>query len=98
MSPLRVDLYAMEGESVTRVVEVKSNLNEPMTLAPLEFQLQEKVTYEIEEIEKGRLFRIRFTNIPGPVETFRGSLRLKTNYREKPVVTITIWGRIAKRV
>lgn len=97
VSPWRIDLHAMEGESMTREVEIRALLGKPLTLEPLEFKLQKKVTYEIEEVEKNRRFKIRFTNLPGPPGTFKGSLTLKTNYNERPSVTIKINGRIGKK-
>lgn len=38
----------------------------------------------------------RFTSIPGPAGTYRGVLRLKTNYPEKPEITIPIRARFRK--
>jgi len=58
-----------------------------------QFDLEGKVKYRLEEIEKGRRFKIHLTNIPGPKPVFSGFLSLKTNYPEKPVVTIKIRGR-----
>jgi hypothetical protein len=47
----------------------------------------------VEEIEKGRRFKIRFISIPGPPQTYHGFLNLKTNYPEKPEINIRIRGR-----
>jgi len=54
------------------------------------------VTYRIEEVEPGRLFKVHFTSIPGPAETYRGVLKLKTNYPEKPEIIIPIRARFRK--
>lgn len=97
VSPGRVDLYTLEGDSITREVEIRAQLDKPLALEPVNFHLLEKVTYKVEEIERGRRFKVRFTSIPGPAGTFRGSLRLKTNYAEKPFVEIKIRGRIGKK-
>ena len=55
------------------------------------------VTNYIEEIEKGKKFRIRFKSIPGPPQTYTGFLKIKTNYPEKPEITVRIRGRIGKK-
>ena len=65
-------------------------MDKTLTLEESQFSLSEKVTYRIEELEPGRAFRIHFTTIPGKVGTYRGVLKLKTNYPEKPEVTIWI--------
>lgn len=96
ISPLYVNFYGREGQSVTRVVEIKAGLDKLLTLTPEEFNLEGKLTYRIEEIEKGRKFKIHFTSIPGPPRTYYGFLNLKTNYSEMPLINIRIRGRFVK--
>ena len=93
ISPRYVSFYGKADQSITRVVEVKAGLNKPLTLSQGQFDLEGKVKYRLEEIEKGRRFKIHITSIPGPWPTFSGALRLKTNYPEKPVINIMIGGR-----
>ena len=94
LSPRYVHLYAKDEKSVTKVVEVRAELDKPLKLTPDKFNLAEKVTYAIEEIEEGRKFQIRFTSIPGLEQAYRGFLTLKTNYPEKPEVTLRIRGSV----
>lgn len=96
ISPRYVNFYGKVGNTLTRVVEVRAELDRPLKLTPTKFTLSEKLTYTMEEIEKGRRFRIRFTSIPGPHQTYRGFLKLKTNYPEKPEITLWVRGRIQK--
>jgi len=96
LSSRKVYLYGREGQRITRDVEIRAKLDKSLKLSPSHFNLEGKVTYSVEEIEKGRAFKIRFTSVPGPPQTYRGSLELKTNYPEKPVITIGISGRFMK--
>ena len=48
------------------------------------------------KLEPVHLFKVYFTNIPGPAGILRGVLRLKTNYPEKPAISISIKVRIRK--
>ena len=96
LSPRYVSLYGKEGQKVTKMVEIRANLDKPLTLTPEGFNLEGKLTYRIEEIEKGRRFKIHFTSIPGPSQRFNGFLNLKTNYPEKPIINIRIRGRFLK--
>ena len=97
LSSRYVRLYGKEGQSVTRVVDIKAELDKPLKLSPIEFNLSDKLSYTIEEIEKGKKFRIRFKSIPGPPQTYTGFLKIKTNYPEKPEITVRIRGRIGKK-
>ena len=97
LSSRYIRLYGKEGQSVTRVVDIKAELDKPLKLSPIEFNLSDKLSYTIEEIEKGKKYRIRFKSIPGPPQTYTGFLKLKTNYTEKPEITVRIRGRIGKK-
>lgn len=80
-------------ESLAREIEIVGEMEKPLKLTPLSFNLDGKLTYSISEIEKGKKFRVQFKNLQGNAENFRGFLKLRTNYLEKPEVTIWIWGR-----
>lgn len=97
VSPPQVRLYGKEGQSLTRIIEVRAELDKPLILTPGPFDLTEKLTYSIEEIEKGKRFQIRFTTTNSSPQSFRGSLKLNTNYPEKPEITIWIKVRIQKK-
>ena len=96
LSPRSVNLVGFEGQEIKQSVQIRANEEKPLKLEPVHFNLSEKVTYRIEEIEEGRLFKVYFTNIPGPAGILRGVLRLKTNYPEKPAISISIKVRIRK--
>ena len=71
---------------MSRVVLIRGQLDEPLELTPIEFSLEGKVNYRVEELEQGRRFKIHFTNIPGPQKSYQGFLKLKTNYIETPEI------------
>jgi len=96
LSPRYVNFNGREGQSLTRVVEIRAGRDEPLTLTPSQFNLEGKLTYTVEEIEKGRRFKIRFISIPGPPQIYHGFLNLETNYPEKPILNIRIRGRFIK--
>jgi hypothetical protein len=93
----KIYLTGKEDQSITKVVEVRAGLDIPLTLTVGQCNLSEKLTYTITEIEEGRVFQIRFTSIPGPPQTYRGFLKVKTNYPEKPEIIILIKGRFLKK-
>ena len=93
LSPRYIYLQGDKDKRVTRVVEIRAGLDKPLTLTPTKFNLEGKLTYRLEEIEKGRIYQIRFTSVPGPPQTYRGFLVLNTNYSEKPEIKIRIRGR-----
>ena len=97
LSSRYVYLYGIEGQTVTSPVEISGEPGKPLALVPAEFNLREKVIYVFKEVEKGKKFRIEFKSVPGPPQTYQGFLKLKTNYPEKPEITILIRGRFGKK-
>ena len=96
ISPDRLILKGKEGTALTQSVDIIAQEEKPLSLEPGDFNLKEKMTYRIEVIEPGKAFRIHFTNIPLQAGSFKGSLKLKTNYDEKPEITIPISGNFLK--
>jgi hypothetical protein len=86
----------MEYQTLITLVEVRAELDRALKLTPVQFDLSEKLSFKILEIEKGRKFTIRFTSIPAPAQAYDGVLKLKTNYPEKPEIILKIRGRIRK--
>ena len=82
---------------ITYTIEIKAELERPLALEAVQFDLKGKMTYQIEEVEKGRTFLLHFTTIPGFPGTHTGLIRLKTNYPEKPEVVIEIRAEIKSR-
>lgn len=93
ISPRFVNLNGPASQTVVGIVSVSAGEERSLMLEESSFDLSSKVTYAIEEVETGRFYRIRFTSIPGPPGTFRGVLRLKTNYPERPQIAIPITAR-----
>ncbi len=91
-----VYLYGPMDQKITREVNISAGLDKPLQITPLSFDLSGRVSYSIKETEKGRHFLIRVTSIPGTAGKIHGVLKLKTNYPEKPEITIFINGRFQK--
>ena len=88
-----VNLYSSGGQPVRKTVNIKAQLDKPLILTGDEFTLKNKLKYNIETVEKGKAYRIRFTSVPDVKESFRGILKLKTNYPEKPEINLIVNGR-----
>jgi hypothetical protein len=93
ISPRSVNFRGAAGQTITKTVHIRSGLSKPLTIEPTAFDLDNKVQYRIEPILEGKNFKVVFTNIPGSPETYQGFLKLKTNYAERPEITIPIRGK-----
>ncbi len=97
LSSHRVYLYAIEGQDAAKSIIVRGEQPEPLTIEPEEFSLDGVATYEIMEMEKGRRYKIRFAVVPGEPKFTRGHLKIKTNYPEKPSMTIIVTVKVVKK-
>ena len=88
-----VTLRGKPGEVKRMELTIMANVDEPLNIIPEKFSLDGKVSYMLEEVEKGKRYKITFENNPDAPGRFKGGLRLKTNYKEKPKIDIRINSR-----
>jgi hypothetical protein len=88
-----VALSGKSGETKNRVLTISAGLDKPLKIEPGLFTLKGKVSYILEEVEKGKKYEINFQNNPEAKGHFKGFLRLSTNYKEKPKIDIRIDSR-----
>jgi len=55
-----------------RTVEVKGGLEKPLKIEPVEFNLSNRLSYEIVEVKPGKLYQVHFTSIPKHRRFFSG--------------------------
>ena len=82
---------------ITKEIEIGAGIDRTLIITPQLFTLPGKVTWSMQEIEKGKKFRIRLRSVPGASDDYRGFLTLKTNFPEKPEFTIWIIGRFTRQ-
>ena len=90
-----VTLRGKKGEKPDKTVEIRAERDEPLKMEVISFDLADEVAYRIEEVEKGRAYRIHFVHKPGNLNYYRGKLTLKTNYAMKPQIVIWVRGRFS---
>jgi hypothetical protein len=93
LSPRYVLLQGSRGDRITRTVHIRAELDKPLRIEPIQFNLDRWLNYSIKEIEQGKVYQVRFTTIPNSIAYYRGYLRLRTNYPERPEIFIGIRGR-----
>lgn len=93
ISEKMVFLQGTTRETITRTVDIKGELNKPLKLEPVDYTLDKKVKFNLEEITKGKHYRVTFTTIPNVGNYFQGLLKLRTSYPEKPELVIHVRGK-----
>lgn len=93
MSERMVFLRGTTRETISRSVDIKGELNKPLKLEFVDYTLDKKVKFNIEEVSRGKHYRVTFTSIPNVGNYYHGLLRLKTSYPEKPELVIHVRGK-----
>jgi hypothetical protein len=91
--PKSVALRGMSSEVKTTEVFITGNLEEPLKIEADSFSLMGKVKYEIETVEEGKQYKVRFENLTGLKGSYSGYLKMKTSYPENPDIKIKISSR-----
>ena len=94
INPKNVTINGFEGDIVSKSVTIVGNGEIPLELKPKRLSIGKEVTYEIETIEEGKLFKIHFKNTPEAEGTISTVLNLETNYPEKSLISIPITGKL----
>lgn len=90
VSPRFVILRGKADQEHSQNVKIEAGLEKPLIIEADRARLEGRVRYEIQEIEKGRAYLLRFTSVPGKPGRFSGFLNLTTNYEEKQLLNIRI--------
>ncbi|MBN1625277.1 MAG: DUF1573 domain-containing protein [Deltaproteobacteria bacterium] len=93
MSKEYVVFKGAPGDVLTESIIIEAQENTPLEIETLDYTLDDNVIFSMEEIERGRAYRLNFSNKPELSGVFSGQLRLKTNYPEQPEILIKIRGR-----
>ena len=93
ISDRMVFLRGTTQETITRTVDIKGGLNKPLKLEPIDYTLDKKVKFNIEEVSQGKHYRVTFTSIPNVGNYYQGLLKLRTSYPEKPELVIYVRGK-----
>jgi hypothetical protein len=71
-------------------------MEKPLEIEPT-LNLSERITYEIEVIEPGKIFKVNFNYTPLEGDNLNGELIIKTNYPEKPIISIPVNARFLRK-
>jgi hypothetical protein len=85
------------GETKSTVINISGREGRPLILKEKFFDLTGIVDYQVETVEENRIYNVSIQNIPNTNDNFRGHLKFKTNYPEKPEIKFCIRGRFVNR-
>ena len=94
VEPQGVMMEGVVGEEIIKIVTIKAHEDQPLTLEPVKLSLPKKVAYELKTLEQGRVYQIVLRNISQKKDKYNGFLTMKTNYPQKPEITIRFLGYI----
>ena len=97
VSPQRIKMIGYEGIVITESVIISANMEKPLEIEPTRLNLSERITYKIEVIEPGRMFKVNFNYTPLEGDNINGALILKTNYPERPNISIPVNARFLRK-
>jgi hypothetical protein len=93
VSDKMVFLQGTTQETIIKSIDIKGELSKPLKLEPVDYTLDKKVKFNIEEVTKGKHYRVTFTSIPNVGNYYQGLLKLRTSYPEKPELVIHVRGK-----
>ena len=97
--PRGVMLDGFVGDEIKQGVTIRAHEKQPLILESTQLSLPKKVAYELKSVEEGRLYQLILRNISKKEEDkYSGSITLKTNYSQKPEITVVFLGYIKRNL
>ncbi len=93
IEPKTVNLRGKYGEIRDAEVIIRGSENRPLVLEEKYFDLDDVVQYRLEMVEGNGFYRVTIKNLPKAKGNIRGYIKFKTNYAEKPEISIYVRGR-----
>lgn len=90
VTPRYANLSGIKGDNIEKVIHLKAQKSEPLTLEVASVTIPDKVTVELKEIEKGMLYDLIVRNRVNTLGKYKGKVRLRSNYVERPELLISI--------
>ena len=97
VSPQKIKMIGYEGAVITESVIISANMEKPLEIEPLRLNLSERITCDIEVIEPGKMFKVNFKYTPLEGDNINGALIIKTNYPERPNISIPVNARFLRK-
>jgi hypothetical protein len=92
--PQRVYLTGVVGDKIEGKAYLLAQKPEPLTLELVKVFPPDKIAAELKETEPGRVYELRVTNKTEKEERYAGRIIVKTNYSEKPQLSIPVAANI----
>lgn len=94
LRPKYAQLAGTLGDKIETVVHIMGQKKDPLIVQLAWVSIPDKVEVELTEIEKGRIWEVTVENKAKEQTTYKGQIKLTTNYPEKPEMVIRITGHV----
>lgn len=98
ITPRHAKLYGILGDSVETAVDLRGQKEEPLIVELASVSIPDEVEVALREVEKGRSYELHIRNKVQEDTSYKGEIKLTTNYPERPEIQIRIHGDICPPV
>lgn len=93
-----VKLEGFEGNEIKKEVTITSLEEKPLEIKDITCTAEDKIAYTLTTQKEGREYTLEIKNLLTQEGPFQGEIELKTNSERKPLITISVRGKIQARV
>jgi len=92
-----VILQGYYGDTASNKVTITSLDEQPLEITQINSTMDDKIKYELETIEKGKVYNLKIMTSSGIKKSFLGYVLLKTNNQKVPEFKIMVAGKVDKK-
>lgn len=94
INPRYANLVGVVGDTIETVVNLRAEKKDPLKIAVMSVSVPDKIDVEVVEVEKDRNYQVKIKNKVDGQTTYKGEVKLSTNYPKKPEISIRVVGNI----
>jgi hypothetical protein len=89
-----VSLWGAEGQVPPGSLDIINNHKNPVKITGIDNDLPERITWRLNEIKPGFVYKLEIEDIPKTAATYTGHLVVRTDNPQKPELNIIVNGDI----
>ena len=93
----RVMLQGYGGDRISKKVTITSLEEKSLEIIDIKSTIEDKISYELKTIEKGKKYSLMINTPLGINESFSGKVVLKTDSKKKPELELFVIGKVQSR-
>ena len=94
----RINMVGFEGDELSQQLTIEATDEGPLEITEVSSNVDEKIKYELKEVEKGKKYTLEVKNKSTEEGFIRGNISVQTSSSNKPVINLPLYVKLQKEL